>query len=57
MSADRHPATAAVWDWLENGEGKDKPEAIRRAARKRVEEIDCAFLEWDADRQPRKDDE
>ncbi len=53
--ARRHPATAAVWAWLETGEGRDKvyplsrdkPEAIPLAAKQRVEEIDRTFIQWD----------
>ncbi len=49
MSKERHPATALVWAWLEHGEGLDKPEAIQRSARQRIEEIDRLLIEWDAE--------
>ena len=53
----RHPATDLVWEWLEHGEGREKPEAIRRAARERVEELDRLFIEWDAEIASRPVDE
>lgn len=45
MSApERHPATAKAWEWLESGEGRERPEENRRAVREALEELDAIFL-------------
>jgi len=44
---ERHPATAAAWDWLENGEGQERPPDNQQSVRQALEVLDAIFLgEW-----------
>lgn len=36
----RHPATTDVWEWLEKGEGKDRPEEQRDRIAATLNELD-----------------
>lgn len=47
----RHPATVKVWEWLESGDGQGHTEVLKETIRKRIEEIDAAFLSWDRKRE------
>ena len=50
-SPERHPATAAVWAWLESAEKPAITHATREKIRKSLEELDATFIAWDKARE------
>lgn len=49
VTAERHPATADVWDWLENGEGRTRSDEDKQHIREILLALDADFL-WFSER-------
>ncbi len=45
--SERHPATTDVWEWLEKGEGRDRPQEQRERIRVLLERMDAELHKLD----------
>lgn len=48
MSGQRHPVTTDAWEWLEKGEGRERPEEQRVRIQGILVELDRALQELDS---------
>ena len=53
--APRHPATEKAWAWLEQGEGRKRPEEKREAIAGHLRELDRSLERWEEEKMEHSD--